>query len=260
MAQRCDDICSSLMLLIEQSKYCRHKSSAVQQLRDKITQCESELSAVLAERDRCFAIVERRRQKSLARVQAQQERELEAHDAIFEGELPVRYRHVSAEVLQIREQERFLRQARRYIEAQQMLEEADALEAFEIERQKVRWHNEGVAIREAMVQQHQRETQCILDKYEQQWVGLLPDSIERENHWRAVIASLERRIAEEKGSSAEVERTTRGMLATDGEKLPPLGKGVIPIPMRRAAFTNSKRAYSVGRVERRTLPLGRSSV
>jgi putative heme iron utilization protein len=51
-------------------------------------------------------------------------------------------------VLQIREHERNLRQVKRYVEALQMMDEADALEAFAMEQPRIRWQNEGTAIRE----------------------------------------------------------------------------------------------------------------
>jgi hypothetical protein len=131
-----------------------------------------------------------------------------------------------------------------------MLEEADALEAFEMEKQKIRWNHEGMATRDAILRKHAQQMNCMLEKAEQTWQALIPDSIAREKHWRLVIDTLQRKIDEERGSSEEVEKTTRGILANETPKLPSLGVGGIPIAWRRASFTNSKRAYSVGRVHR----------
>jgi hypothetical protein len=249
-AQQCHDVCSALMLLMGQADYCGEKQDTVHRLEEKIDQAKAELEKVLNEREHCSAIFDRRRQRSIAKLQNQQQRELQAHDEHYGGGLPMSHRHASAEVLQLREQERALRRSRRFLEAQSILEEAEALEAFEIETLKIRWQNEGRAAREQILQRHTQQMQCLLEKAEQTWEALMPDSIARENHWKRLIATLERKIGEERGASAEVERTTRGILANSREALPPLGAGGIPTPMRRAAFSNSTRAYSVCRVHR----------
>jgi hypothetical protein len=57
-------------------------------------------------------------------LQQQLAKELKTHDTHFSGDLSISHRHVSAEVLQLRDQER-------------CLEEADVLEVFEMEKQKI---------------------------------------------------------------------------------------------------------------------------
>jgi hypothetical protein len=209
-------------------------------------QARAELAKVLSERERCFAIFNKRRQRAIQKLELQQARELQAHDAQFAGELPLSHRHVPAEILQLRDQERFLRQSRRYIEAQRILEEADALEAFELEKQRIRWGHEGAAIREGILRRHAQQMGCVIEKAKQTWQALMPGSVARENHWRGMIETLERKMEEERGASEEVQRTTRGILAHEPQGLPALGTGGIPTAWRRASFTNSRRAYSVG--------------
>jgi hypothetical protein len=49
-----------------------------------------------------------------------------------------------------------------------MMQEADALG---IERQKVRWHNEGVGIRDAMVA---KQMFCLQEKFDRTWAAMVP--------------------------------------------------------------------------------------
>jgi hypothetical protein len=71
------------------------------------------MRAVLDERGRALSLLGEQRERAGSPLQAQQDSELAGHDEHDEGELPAKWRHVSGEVLQIREQKRFLRQSRR---------------------------------------------------------------------------------------------------------------------------------------------------
>jgi hypothetical protein len=182
------------------------------------------------------------RRCAVARLQQQQDAELQEHDDEYPFEFPQKYRHVSGEVLQLRAKERFLRQSRRYVEAQRVLDEADALEAFEHERQKIRWYNDGVALREAMVLRHEQEMRCLLERNDRHWAAMIPDSIAREKHWRAVIEHIEQQMAQQTDDADVTERTARAWLR--GEGLQQHISSAAPNPLRKAAIRNAWKTYT----------------
>jgi hypothetical protein len=241
-AQKAEDVCEKLLLLMNQQSYCDYKRSEVDRLQKKLAEARMSVQSVLDERDRVFGHFNNRRERSIAALREQQLTELQAHDAIFEGEMPQRYRHASAEVLQMREQERYLRQARRYIEAQKMLEEADAVEAFELERQKVRWLNEGVDARELIVAAHETQMQCLIEKWDRTWQAMIVGSLARESQCRAVVEHIEAQIRHESGESHEAQMTTRTLIGTK-PGLPPLGPSG-PKTIRKVTTSNNQRAYT----------------
>jgi hypothetical protein len=243
-AQRMEDLCGQLLVLIDQCTYCAYKGSEADRLQEKIDHARAELRAVLDERERALCLLGEQRAIAASRLQEQQDCELERHDEHYEGELPARWRHVSGEVLQIREQERFLRQSRRYVEAEQMMREAEALEAFEIERQKVRWYNEGVGIRDAMLAKHAKQMSCLQEKFDRTWAAMVPDSLARERQWNAVIQHLEAQLRREKGESADAEVTARTIVRRD-PGLPTLRPTGAPNPMRKVTTVNNQRAYTM---------------
>jgi hypothetical protein len=243
-AQRMEDLCGQLLVLVDQGTYCTYKSYEADRLQEKINHARAELQAVLDERERALSLFNDQREKAAARLQQQHDSELARRDDYYAGELPAKWRHVSGEVLQIREQERFLRQSRRYVEAQRMMEEADALEAFEIERQKVRWYNEGVGIRETMVARHAKQMSCLQERFDRTWSAMVPDSLARERQWNTVIQHLEAQLRREREESAEAGVTARSIVRRD-PGLPTLRPTGAPNPMRRVTTVNNQRAYTM---------------
>jgi hypothetical protein len=116
------------------------------------------------------------------------------------------------------------------------------VEAFEIERQKVRWINEGVAAREVIVGKQAREMRCLGEKWNRIWQAMLPGSLVRESQWKAVVDHVEGQIRHECGDSENAQKTTRGLIAKS-EALPRLGPSG-PNTIRKVTTSNTQRMYS----------------
>jgi hypothetical protein len=247
--QHIDDIISELILVENQTVYCEYKNSKASQLQMKLDIAREKLNRVLEERQYAEEVFAESRQQALAQLQEQQERELQDHDAEYSGDLPVKFRHVSGDVLQIRERERYLRHCRRYLEAQQLMEEADAIEAFELERQRVRWYNEGVVARNGIMDLHRRQIDCLQEKKDREWIAMVPGSVAREAHLRAVITHLEDKLRREEAASKEARETTKEILRKE-PGLPSLGRKVPPSPLRQVTTTNVSRTYTQAGIRR----------
>ena len=212
-AQRIDDVCSELALLSTQNKYCNYRSTEIKTVNEHLKKSKSELQKVLEERKKVQNIFDDQKAKRIEKLEQQQQKELETLDEKYNGEIPPKYKKLSSEVLNIRRQETHLRNAKMYLEAQKLREEGDALEAFELARQEVRFHNEGVENREKMLLTHRNQMNCLLENLDRQYMTMMPSSYAKEKHWKQVISQYERQLKKLKGDSREVKKVTNSMLA-----------------------------------------------
>lgn len=261
-AQRIDDISAELILVAQQKSYCGYRSSEIDSINAKIKQAKSQLKRILDERKRAQDIFDDQKQKSIEKLEKQQQEELQILDEKYSGELPPRFRKFSAEALNIRRQEISLKQAKRYIEAQEMREEAEALEAFEMARQEIRFHNEGAELREKMIQIHKTQMYCLLEKLERQYQTMMPNSYTEEKKWRIIIANYEEKRRKVRSSSRQVQIATTTILTGSNETngadtnrqtnkgLPSLNANGSQTPMRRMTTMNAQRAFTRSRARR----------
>lgn len=212
-AQRIDDVCSELSLLSTQNTYCNYRTTEIKTVTEHLKKAKSELQKTLDERKKVQGTFEDQKAKRIEKLQQQQQKELEALDEKYNGEIPPRYKKLSSEVLNIKRQETQLKNAKMYLEAQRLKEEADALEAFELARQEVRFHNEGVENREKLLLTHRNQMNCLLENLERQYMTMMPSSYAEEKHWKQVISQYERQLKKLKGDSREVKKATNTILS-----------------------------------------------
>lgn len=253
-AQQIEELCAELMLISNQTLYGDIRMSEIDQLRQKLKDAKNELKNVLDSRKATQQKIAEQKAEQMEKLQNKQNQELAKHDQYYSGELPPKYRKNSQGVLQIRQQEAFMRKSGRYLEAQQMMQEAEALEAFENEQQKINFINDGVTIREGIVTKHAQQTKCLQEKLQLQWTKYIPESKASEDHWNQVIENLRKQILMLRKDKAEIDRTTQGYLTTSRgtttgkgtgrSGLPKLGNKVPQSPMTRVTTVNNRRNYT----------------
>jgi hypothetical protein len=242
-AQRIDDVLSLLALVMNEKSYCDFKRSEVSRLHDKLTHARERLreavdARAIAECDYHDSVA-----WAVASLQDEHNAELQEHDLCYAGELPTKYRHFSQESQVIRAQEWALRETKQYTAAQAMMEEAEALEAFELEQAKIKWQHDGMMIRDAILKKHEKQMNCLREKLEVQYLARRPEFVAEEEHWRAVVGHLEALHKNEKVDRAQVRKETARIINRE-EGLPKLGTKVPPTPMTRVATVNNRLAYS----------------
>jgi hypothetical protein len=242
-ANRIDEVCSQLLLVSNKVSYCDFKGTEIERLQWKLDRARGCLQGAIDLRQKSTEEYEESRALAMQGLQQQHDEALREHDEQYRGELPLRYRHRSNEVQQIRAQESALKDTKRYSEAQLMMEEAEALERFELETQWLQWQHDGIQQRDLMVQRQTKQMVCLLERIDEWWAVRLPQLNAGVDHWQTVVAHLEEQVAKEKGDSAEIARATRGMLRKD-DRLPKLGTKVTPSPMHRVTTSNNQRTYT----------------
>ena len=242
-AHRIDEINNELTLIINKNSYCGFKSAEVRDANQKLQRAKRELQRVLEEREKFFKTFQKQKNISIKNLEEKQAAQLNEHDKKYNEEMPAKYRKLSPDILNMRRKEKMLRNSKRYKEAQKLHEECDALEAYELARQKVRFHNEGVEARQLIVAQHQQQMKCLLEKQDRQFQTIMPSSYEAENHWRIVIDHLENQIKRFKGESKDVKKATQTMLTKD-RGLPSLGRPVPKSTLTRVNQINNQKTYT----------------
>lgn len=99
-----------------------------------------------------------RRDEELAQLREEQMDELQAFDEMVDsGELPIQYRKMSPEYLQMRRRQKAMVSSKRYIEAKEMKQMADALEEKELQSNYERYRTKMDAERREMVKKHEEK-------------------------------------------------------------------------------------------------------
>jgi hypothetical protein len=245
LAQRIDDVIGEILLKQNQSDYSETKNWEVDRLEEKLEIARDRLEDMKSRRDKAKQEWQERKEEALERLRYEQEEELRVHDDRYAGEMVLKFRHLSQEILQLREQERFLRQSKRYLEAQALMEESQALEAYHWEVQRLNWEREGESVRELLIQKHNQQRKCLIEKFDRDWSTRDPLMEQHVKHFETVIDHLEKACTREKSDRREVELKTRQMLRRR-PGLPKLGRSLPRAPMRRVTTVNTHTNFTYG--------------
>jgi hypothetical protein len=153
-----------------------------------------------------------KRSADINRLVQEQQRELDDLQRLYSGEPPPKYRKVSIEVMNMRSQEKTLRLAGHYREAKQMRLDADAKEVVEMQRNRARWRRAKGGAEHALAEKHQRQLNCLKEKWDRQWQAFEPESKDQQRHWKRVIETNERRMTDVIGGKTEFLKTRREQL------------------------------------------------
>ena len=221
--QRIDDVIAQLFASNESLLYTDVQREEI----EKLTRRREDMQRQLAESEAQLAsvkkIFEEKRQNDIARLMQEQEREMNELNEKYSKEPPPKYRKLSTELIQMRKHERMLRLTGRYMEAKQVRSDADGLESFEMEKQRIKWEKDAQAARQEMAKRHKQQMDCLNEKWNRQWQSIEPDSIKEQNHCRQVIEGYEKRIREIVDSRNDFRgATTRSVLKAKKEWLPHL--------------------------------------
>lgn len=235
--QKIDDILNEIFSFQEQLMLDAVKQKELEKLYQRKEQALQEMRDINAEIKSAKGIFDEKRQNALDVLQTNQDREFhDLEEKFSHEEIPVKYRKLSVEVLNIRKQEKHLRLTKRYMEAKQCHQQAEALEAFEMEQAKIKWRNDQNAIFEALNHKHQQQIACFNEKWDRQWLSLIPDPIARKEHCQLVIDTIDRRIYDITDAKTQTKVISRVINAK---------KENVPVTARSVSHVSPPRSPSV---------------
>lgn len=123
------------------------------------------------------------------------ENEMNEFDAVTNGPLPPPFRKWSSELLNLREKERFLLRSRRYEEAAGIKDEADQMEAEELEILQDRFIRTRETQKITLTEQHETKMKCIEEKGERIRKRIRAENEKNIENLRKTVENLEKRLA-----------------------------------------------------------------
>ena len=247
-AQKIDAISSELHLYNSKVLYSEIKDDESSAVEKKIEIMKANLDHIKQEHENYRELAQKEKEEILMKLEEQQNSEIEALENQYSGEPPPKYKKLSSQCLNMMKQEQFLKQAGRYIEAQAMREEFLALQAYELEVQKIQWKNEGIDRRNLLIEKHKQQTKCATEKADKRLRDFEPLAIQEENHYLQVISNLEADLNHIKMDSDQVSKETDSLLSS---QLPPLHatpemaqRKVPRSPNPRVTSINNSRLYT----------------
>ena len=221
--QRIDDVINQLSSSNEHLLYTDVQREEIEKLVRRRDEMQRQLADSEAQLVAVKKIFEGKRQDDIARLMQEQQRELEELNERYAQEPPAKYRKLSTELIHLRKHERMLRLTGRYMEAKQVRSDADGLEAFEMEKHRIKWEKDAQAARQDLMRKHKHQMDCLNEKWNRQWQTIEPDSIKEQQHCKKVIETYEKRIEEIMNSRNDFRgSTTRSVLKAKKERLPHL--------------------------------------
>lgn len=123
------------------------------------------------------------REKLINRQQDEMNKLLE----YYTSEIPPKYRKYSNYLLELRRKEKVYKNVHQYQDAKHCKEEADAIEAYENEVNKINWfHQRDKAIYE-LQKKHEKQMQCLIEKQNRHWEEALTELKKNEENWQIVV-------------------------------------------------------------------------
>lgn len=156
--------------------------------------------------------------EELDAIQEDFERELEEFDKLFERDPPAKAVKFSPQLLDMRAKERFLGRSKRYQEAKALKEQADALEAIELQQRKQQWIKYLDGERLKLIEKH-RQKAFVHDVNAQSIINKRKREADAEiSHAQKTVNHLKRQLEKNDMMSESVQSSR-----TDTrQKLPPL--------------------------------------
>jgi hypothetical protein len=207
-----DEVIGELVNSSRQLLHSDVQKAELSRIQSRIVQSQQQLTETEKQFSNMKRLFDDRRSADINRLLQEQQRELDDLLRLYSGEPPPKYRKVSSEVMNMRSQEKTLRLAGHYKEAKQMRLDADAREAVETQRNRAQWRRAKVRAERALAEKHQRQLNCLKEKWDRQWQALEPESKDQQRHWKRVIETNERRMTEVMGGKRDFLKARREQL------------------------------------------------
>lgn len=193
-ANRIDFLIKELYNRMQRDKSISECKHDVERIENRLNYAENNLKQCGPTYEQLKANFDAEKEQSVQKLEKKQAKEMRNLLKKFSDELPAKHRKFSCELLNIRQQEKAMRRTGMYLEAQQLHEEGDALEAFELELAKNRYENEKAAAIESLEQHHQKQHDILVGKWNAKWAVIQPLVETKEKQCKLVVEDINSRL------------------------------------------------------------------
>jgi hypothetical protein len=151
------------------AEYEIHQSTQISALRDRSDRTRSEFDAAAAAREEAIRELNARKQQELDALQSIQSRQLSSFDDSHACDPPPKFCRWSPEYLNLRLQEKFLFQLKRFTEAHAVKVEADRRESIDRESMRRSWEQAVAHDRQQLLKQQKQQRDAIERRFAEEW-------------------------------------------------------------------------------------------
>lgn len=195
-AQEFEDKINALKMFSTEATYDSLQDYRLTELKQKLEAAKEELQVSIARRDAVIKSFLEKREQALAELDMTMRRELAAFDDANSSSPPPKFRRFSPELLNMRRREKAMVAARRYVEANVVKGEADALERKETEQNTKNWKAFVLKQRSILLKRHQEQRRIMEEKWDKEWASVLPSGDEDVARCENAVKAIEARIAD----------------------------------------------------------------
>lgn len=217
-AQKIEDLCTALLQQNTKKGYIRIQNSKKNVLQNKLRMAKEELERAKEYRAEITNKYNIDRENAFKELEKLQDEELNKFDEEVYPNIPINFQKFSKEYLQLKKQEDFLVQSKRFVEANEIKMEADRIYSIEQEQQQERWKKHFESLREAFISKLDQQKLCLEQKWDGKWAEMLPPLVEEEARCIKAVKAAEAKIQE-----AEICQPKRGKSVN--RHLPPMKIG-----------------------------------
>ena len=190
-------------------------SVETEEMADKLEATRSDLEYL---REHWRAILQaacEQRDDEIAKLQTEHENELEEFDAnVEEGELPLQFRKMSPEFLQLKRKQQALISSKRYLDAKEIKRQADELEQKEMKKNYERFREKSEVDRRELVKRQQEKMEAKQVSWERKIREIQKQARYEIGHAQRCAAHLEGRITQREQMLETAAMIIRGETAT----------------------------------------------
>jgi hypothetical protein len=194
-AQKIEDLCSALLQQNTEQTYESYQNSRVKLLEERLQVALKSFDEARQTLHDAQTKLEQERQNAIAALAADHERELAAFDEAHSQEMPTVFRKFGSEYLLLRKRQEVCVQAKRFVEANALKVEADAIEANEIARQESNWRKSVALQRDAVVQKQMQQIQVLEEKLQGRWCEQIPPLLTELTRAENVVKAAELKLS-----------------------------------------------------------------
>ena len=203
--------------------YNQYQKEKIMDLENRMNKATVNLEKSKERKEKLLQQIEEERAESVKKLQEQQQKDLDDLDSKYQEEMPARFRKYSVDLVNMKMQEKHMRDSGLYDEAQEIHDEIEAVERYELEVKRIEYNKEWSSKRESMISYHKQQLDCLNERIDLKLNTLLPEIDNKIAYYEKAMTALERQINNQKYLQSEAQMATTAAMSKRESRLPPLG-------------------------------------
>ena len=195
-AQKFEDKINEIKLMQVEDAYESRQNDKYEDLIQRLSDAQSALEEQRENLNQILQSFQDEREEAIMKLDEKLDNDLYQFDEDHNIEVPPKFRKFSPEYLNIRKREKFMVSSKRYVEANNLKKEADAMEKKERAIQEKNWENYVNQQRQLLIKKQQEQRRCFIEKWDREWTALVPSAEAEVTRCENVVKNIEANLAD----------------------------------------------------------------